>query len=83
MLLFTVFYFSDATITDTETLACLGSLCLILGVFLGLSLGVTIGYFINLAPDLEPRILHTILPIKNKASNDWPHAWIPVKGPDR
>lgn len=82
MLLFTVLYFTDASITDTETLTCLGSLCLLLGAFLGLSLGGTIGYFINRAPDLGPRILHTILPIKNKASNDWPYAWIPITGPD-
>jgi len=46
-----------------------------------LSLGGTTGYAINPARDLGPRIMHAILPIKNKATNDWSYAWIPVLGP--
>lgn len=48
---------------------------------IGLSLGGTTGYAINPARDLPPRILHAILPIKNKGKSDWPYAWIPVAGP--
>ena len=48
---------------------------------IGLSLGGTTGYAINPARDLGPRIMHAILPIKNKASSDWSYSWIPVIGP--
>ena len=52
---------------------------LILGI--GLSLGGPTGYAINPARDLGPRIMHAILPIKNKGTSDWQHSWIPVIGP--
>ncbi len=85
MLLFTILYFTGASITDTETLVGLGSLGALPVAFLvwsiGLSLGGTTGYAINPARDLGPRIIHAILPIKNKASSDWSYAWIPVLGP--
>lgn len=85
VLLFTIFYFTDASITDTETVVGLGSLGAIPVAFLvwsiGLSLGGTTGYAINPARDLGPRIMHAILPIKNKAKSDWSYAWIPVLGP--
>ena len=48
---------------------------------IGLSLGGTTGYAINPARDLGPRLMHAILPIKEKASNDWGYSWIPVMGP--
>jgi glycerol uptake facilitator protein len=48
---------------------------------IGLSLGGPTGYAINPARDLGPRIMHAILPIKNKGTNDWQHSWIPVAGP--
>lgn len=48
---------------------------------IGLSLGGTTGYAINPARDLGPRIVHSLLPIKNKDGNDWQYAWIPVVGP--
>jgi len=48
---------------------------------IGLSLGGTTGYAINPARDLGPRIMHAILPIKEKGSSDWSYAWIPVVGP--
>jgi glycerol uptake facilitator protein len=47
----------------------------------GLALGGTTGYAINPARDLGPRIMHAILPIKNKGGSDWGYAWIPVLGP--
>jgi glycerol uptake facilitator protein len=60
----------------------LGALPVALVVFaIGLSLGGTTGYAINPARDLAPRIIHTLLPIKNKDDNDWGYAWIPVVGP--
>ncbi len=52
---------------------------LVLGI--GLSLGGPTGYAINPARDLGPRIIHALLPIKNKRNSDWSYAWIPVVGP--
>ena len=52
---------------------------LVLGI--GLSLGGPTGYAINPARDLGPRIMHAILPIKNKGSSGWNYSWIPVAGP--
>lgn len=60
----------------------LGALPVALVVFsIGLSLGGTTGYAINPARDFGPRIVHTLLPLKNKDNNDWQYAWIPVVGP--
>ena len=47
----------------------------------GISLGGTTGYAINPARDLSPRIMHAILPVHGKGSNDWAYSWIPVVGP--
>ncbi len=52
---------------------------LVLGI--GLSLGGSSGYAINPARDLGPRIMHAILPIKNKKGNAWDYSWIPVFAP--
>ena len=85
VLIFTILYFTNATMNDTETVIGLGSLGALPVAFLvwsiGLSLGGTTGYAINPARDLGPRIIHAVLPIKNKASSDWSYAWIPVLGP--
>ena len=60
----------------------LGALPVALVVFsIGLSLGGTTGYAINPARDLGPRIVHSLLRLKNKDDNDWQYAWIPVLGP--
>ena len=48
---------------------------------IGLSLGGTTGYAINPARDLAPRIMHAILPMKNKGDSEWSYSWIPVFGP--
>jgi len=48
---------------------------------MGLSLGGTTGYAINPARDLGPRIVHFLMPIKNKEGSDWWYACIPVLGP--
>ena len=52
---------------------------LVLGI--GLSLGGPTGYAINPARDLGPRIIHAILPIKNKRDSGWNYSWMPVLGP--
>jgi glycerol uptake facilitator protein len=52
---------------------------LVLGI--GLSLGGPTGYAINPTRDLGPRLAHAILPIKDKGSNEWYYAWIPVVAP--
>ena len=83
MLVFGVFFIAGGSMGD-ETIS-LGSLdalpvaLLVMGI--GFSLGGPTGYAINPARDLGPRIMHTILPIKNKGSSDWKYAWVPVLGP--
>src|SRR5690554_4739056 len=60
----------------------LGALPVALVVFsLGLSLGGTTGYAINPARDLGPRIIHALIPMKDKDDNDWKYSWIPFLGP--
>ena len=85
VLIFAILYFTNASITETGSIIGLGSLGALPVAFLvwsiGLSLGGTTGYAINPARDLGPRIMHALLPIKNKASSDWEYAWIPVLGP--
>jgi glycerol uptake facilitator protein len=85
VLLFVVFYFTEAEIKNPQSPIGLGSLGAIPVAFLvwaiGLSLGGTTGYAINPARDLGPRIMHSILPIKHKGSSNWKYAWIPIIGP--
>lgn len=86
VLLFCVFYFSEAQINDgSGTTVGLGSLGAIPVAFvvwgIGLSLGGTTGYAINPARDLGPRIMHAILPIKGKIDSGWNYSWIPIVGP--
>ncbi len=60
----------------------LGALPVALVVFaIGMSLGGTTGYAINPARDLGPRIIHYLLPLKNKDNTDWQYSWIPIIGP--
>jgi glycerol uptake facilitator protein len=85
VLLSAVFYFTDAEMFTTKTrigLGSLGALPVALVVWaIGLSLGGTTGYAINPARDLGPRIVHSLLPIKQKGSSNWKYAWIPIIGP--
>lgn len=86
VLLFSVFYFTDAELgSDSTTPIGLGSLGAIPVAFvvwvIGLALGGTTGYAINPARDLGPRMVHALLPIKNKAGFDARYAWVPVVGP--
>lgn len=84
-LVFTIFYITGAEITATKTAIGLGAIGALPAAFLvwaiGLSLGGTTGYAINPARDLGPRLMHAILPIPTKGTNDWAYSWIPVAGP--
>jgi len=85
VLIFVVFYIADGQIIPSKTPIGLGSVGALPVAFLvwviGLALGGTTGYAINPARDLGPRIVHFILPIKNKGTSDWQYAWIPALGP--
>jgi glycerol uptake facilitator protein len=85
VLVFVVFYFAGAQITGSKMPIGLGSLGALPVAFLvwaiGLSLGGTTGYAINPVRDLGPRLVHSLLPIKQKASSNWKYAWVPVIGP--
>lgn len=84
VLIFTILHFTEPTMGDKTPIG-LGSIGAIPVAFLvwviGLSLGGTTGYAINPARDLGPRIMHALLPIRNKAGFDVAYAWIPVVGP--
>lgn len=85
VLIFAVFYFTNAQIGEEKTPVGLGSIGAIPVAFIvwaiGLSLGGTTGYAINPARDMGPRIIYSILPIKNKIKNHWQYSWIPILGP--
>jgi glycerol uptake facilitator protein len=85
VLVFTVFYITGGEIIESKThigLGSIGALPVALLVWsIGLSLGGTTGYAINPARDLGPRIMHFLLPMKNKKDSDWIYSWIPVIGP--
>jgi glycerol uptake facilitator protein len=85
VLIFVVFYFTDAEIREPRASIGLGSIGALPVAFLvwaiGLSLGGTTGYAINPARDFSPRIAHWLLPIKGKGSSNWQYAWVPVAGP--
>lgn len=85
VLVFTVLYFTDASLSEPETTIGLGSLgalpvaLLVWGI--GLCLGGTTGYAINPARDLGPRIIHRLVPIPGKGPSQWGYSWIPILGP--
>jgi len=85
VLIFVLFYFTNAELGDQQTPIGLGSLGALPVAFLvwaiGLSLGGTTGYAINPARDFGPRIAHALLPIKDKGHSNWKYAWIPIAGP--
>lgn len=88
VLIFVIFYFTDASMGTKETVTTpigLGSIGALPVAFLvwviGLGLGGTTGYAINPARDLGPRIVHFLIPMKGKGSSDWAYAWIPIVGP--
>lgn len=85
VLVFVIFYFTNAELSDNKSPIGLGSLGAIPVTFLvwaiGLSLGGTTGYAINPARDFGPRIVHALLPIRGKGVSNWKYGWIPIMGP--
>ncbi len=87
VLVLAVLYASCPTFTSgTEEvkvgMGCLGAIPVALVVMgIGLSLGGTTGYAINPARDLGPRLVHQLLPIKNKGTSNWAYSWVPIVGP--
>ncbi len=77
-LVFGIFFITGADV-KLGSLDALPVALLVLGI--GLSLGGPTGYAINPARDLGPRIMHFILPIKDKRNSDWSYSWVPVAGP--
>ena len=79
------FVFMFAVLSITKASSSLGSLdalpVALVVLAIGLSLGGPTGYAINPARDLGPRIMHFLLPIKNKRNSDWGYSWIPVLAP--
>ncbi|MBL0701752.1 MAG: aquaporin family protein [Spiroplasma sp.] len=53
----------------------------LLVVGIGISLGGLTGYAINPARDLGPRIVHALIPLKQKGDSNWQYSWIPIVGP--
>jgi glycerol uptake facilitator protein len=78
VLMFGIFFITKST-NSLGSLDALPVALLVLGI--GLSLGGPTGYAINPARDLGPRIMHFLLPIKNKRDSDWAYSWIPVLAP--
>lgn len=85
VLIFVILYITNPEMGDQKTPIGMGSLGALPVTFLvwaiGLSLGGTTGYAINPARDLGPRIVHALVPMKNKCASDWQYAWVPVMGP--
>jgi len=87
VLVIAVYYMSPPNFATSEPgipagLGSIGALPVALIVLvIGLSLGGPTGYAINPARDLGPRIVHALLPLKNKGGSDWAYSWIPVVGP--
>jgi len=85
VLILAVFYITGGELGEAKTPIGLGSIGAIPVAFIvwaiGLSLGGTTGYAINPVRDLGPRIMHTLLPLKNKNKEDWKYFWVPVIGP--
>ena len=78
VLVFGILFISGADM-KLGSLDALPVALLVLGI--GLCLGGPTGYAINPARDLGPRIMHALLPIKNKRDSNWRYSWIPVIGP--
>ncbi|EAR00158.1 MIP/aquaporin family protein [Maribacter sp. HTCC2170] len=82
-LVFGIFFIASGSVG--EEAISLGSLdalpvaLLVIGI--GFGLGGATGYAINPARDFGPRLMHALLPIKNKGTNDWGYAWVPILGP--
>lgn len=77
-LVFTLLFFEN----PAQPLGSINALPVALVVLgIGLCLGGTTGYAINPARDFMPRLMHFLLPIKNKSHSNWGYSWIPIVGP--
>lgn len=83
ILVFAIFFIAGGSFgAEAISLGALNALPVaLLVVGIGFGLGGATGYAINPARDFGPRLLHAILPIKNKGTSDWSYAWIPIVGP--
>jgi glycerol uptake facilitator protein len=83
LLMVVVLYMSASGNPDTKAgLGAIGALPVaLLVVVIGNSFGGTTGYAINPARDLGPRLVHTLLPIRDKGSSEWSYALTPGLGP--
>ncbi len=83
VLVFAIFFIAGGSFGEEAiSLGALNALPVaLLVVGIGFGLGGATGYAINPARDFGPRLLHAILPIKNKGTSDWSYAWIPIIGP--
>lgn len=86
VLIMAVFYITGAELQDKEGipvgLGAVGAIPIAFVVWgIGLCLGGLTGYAINPARDLGPRIMHFLMPIKNKTHSNWSYSWIPIIGP--
>jgi glycerol uptake facilitator protein len=77
VLVIAILAFGQNKLSDGMSTTLVGALI----TSIGFSLGATTGYALNPARDLGPRIMHAILPIKNKGKSDWSYSWVPVLGP--
>lgn len=59
--------------------ATIGVGFLVWGLVAGL--GGPTGPALNPARDLGPRIVHTLLPLRNKGGSEWSYGWVPVAAP--
>ncbi|MCZ4408466.1 aquaporin family protein [Cryomorphaceae bacterium 1068] len=82
-LVFGVFFIAGGNFSgEAVSLGSLDALPVaLLVVGIGFSLGGPTGYAINPARDFGPRIMHAILPLKNKGKSDWSYSWIPIIAP--
>lgn len=64
---------------NTPAVGCVGLGFLVCSLVT--SLGGPTGPGLNPARDLGPRIVHALMPLKNKGNSDWAYAWIPVVAP--
>jgi glycerol uptake facilitator protein len=78
VLVFTILYFKKPE-HPLGTIEALPVAFIVLAI--GLCLGGPTGYAINPARDFMPRIMHFLLPIKNKRDSAWSYSWIPVVAP--
>jgi glycerol uptake facilitator protein len=79
-LMFAILMLSNSKASvELGPLSALPVALVVLGI--GLSLGGPTGYAVNPARDLGPRIMHFLLPIKNKRNSNWGYSWIPVLAP--